>query len=175
MFRTDFRRTSSQIGKFADDFYQIYGPKIIKFKPRYFNFSVDFDRNNLRRRFWTRSFQKEFNIPMNWNWTDFYPEWTDPFQIRSSFLEKDLDPIKIQEKWSEFRIWNCCVQFLTMYGIHSIVWKSTQDSIEKYVTKDSKDLNSYQKFIALIEIVNKILLWDMWQKIQFDIEIWKQD
>ena len=43
------------------------------------------------------------------------------------------------------------------------------------MTKDSKDLNSYQKFIALIEIVNKILLWDMWQKIQFDIEIWKQD
>ena len=54
---------------------------------------------------------------MNWNWTDFYPEWTDPFQIRSSFLEKDLDPIKIQEKWSEFRIWNCCVQILTMYDI----------------------------------------------------------
>ena len=53
---------------------------------------------------------------MNWNWTDFYPEWTDPFQIRSSFLEKDLDPIKIQEKWSEFRIWNCCVQILTMYA-----------------------------------------------------------
>ena len=35
---------------------------------------------------------------MNWNWTDFYPELTDPFQIRSSFLEKDLDPIKIQKK-----------------------------------------------------------------------------
>ena len=59
---------------------------------------------------------------MNWNWTDFYPEWTDPFQIRSSFLEKDLDPIKIQEKWSEFRIWNCCVQFLPMYGLKYPSW-----------------------------------------------------
>ena len=56
-------------------------------------------------------------IPANWNWTDFSPEWTDPFQIRSSFLEKDLDPSKIQKKWSAIRIWNCCVQFLTMYDL----------------------------------------------------------
>ena len=55
-------------------------------------------------------------IPTNWNWTDFSPEWTDPFQIRSRFLEKDLDPIKIQKKWSAIRIGNCCVQFLTMYA-----------------------------------------------------------
>ena len=43
------------------------GPEVIKFKPGYFNFSADFDKNNLRRRFWTRSFQQEFNIPTNWN------------------------------------------------------------------------------------------------------------
>ena len=35
----------------------------------------------------------------------------DPFH----FLEKDLDPIKIQKKLSAIRIGNCCVQFLTMY------------------------------------------------------------
>ena len=37
-------------------------------------------------------------------------------------------------------------------------------------TRDSgQDLNSYQKFTALNETANKIPLWDMWQKIQFDI------
>ena len=39
-----------------------------------------------------------------------------PNEIHSSFLEKDLDPIKIQKTWSAIRIWNCCVQFLTMSG-----------------------------------------------------------
>ena len=71
-------------------------------------------------RFWKENpLRKSFLnfIPMNWNWTDFSPEWTDPFQIRSSFLKKDLDPTKIQEKWSAIRIGNCCVQFLTMYEL----------------------------------------------------------
>ena len=34
------------------------GPEVIKLKPGYFYFSADFDRNTLRRRFWTRSFKK---------------------------------------------------------------------------------------------------------------------
>ena len=53
--------------------------------------------------------------------------------------------------------------------IHSFVWKSTQDCIVRYVTEDLKDLNSYQKFIALNERANKTPLWDIWKKIQFDI------
>ena len=64
--------------------------------------------------FWGRNSQKRYisnELELNW----FFPKLPDPFQIRSSFLEKDLDPVKIQKKWSAIRIWNCCVQFLTMY------------------------------------------------------------
>ena len=57
-------------------------------------------------------------------------------------------------------IWHCDLKTRLEFflKIHSFVWKSTQDCIVRYVTKDLKDLNSYQKFIAWIEIVNKISL-----------------
>ena len=63
--------------------------------------------------------------------------------------------------------------------IRSFVWKSTQDCIVRYVTKDLKDLNSYQKFIALIEIVNKILYvtkdsiwhWDLKTRLEYSSKI----
>ena len=87
---------------------------------------------------------------MNRNWTDFYPEWTDPFQIRSSFLEKDLDPIKIQKTWSAIRIWNCCVQFLTMYARLSVM-KSSWDTgrSEKIYSTDLDIVKKYICFILL--------------------------
>ena len=62
------------------------------------------------------------------------------------------------------------IQFVHQFNIHSLEWKSTEGSIMRNATRDSgQDLNSYQKFTALNETANKIPLWDMWQKIQFDI------
>ena len=63
-----------------------------------------------------KKFTREKFVSLNWNWTDFSPEWTDPFQIRSSFLEKDLDPIKIQKKLECDPDRELLHQFLTMYA-----------------------------------------------------------
>ena len=48
-------------------------------------------------------------------WSDLFQILPDPFQIQSSFLEKDLDPTKIQKKWSAIRIGIFCDPILNMY------------------------------------------------------------
>ena len=87
------------------------------------------------------------------------------------------------------------IKFLSK--IHSFNWNSKQDSIVRYVTKDSiwhltlkgQDLNSYPYWNSYRSKIHtnppeintdkklwmNIPLWDMRQKIQFDIQILKQD
>ena len=72
-------------------------------------------KEGLMIQFWFIVVRISF-ISQERNWTDFSPEWTDPFQFRSIFLEMDCDPLQIRKMWSAFRNGNCCVQFLNMYA-----------------------------------------------------------
>ena len=48
------------------------------------------------------------------NWTDLSPEWTNPFQFRSIFLEMDCDPLQIRKMWSAFRNMSGTVAFSSL-------------------------------------------------------------
>ena len=93
--------------------------------------------------------------------------------LKSSFIEKRKQN-SIVRFLKKDPIWHLDLKTKLEFfkKIHSFKWKSKQDFIVRYATKASighLDLKGQHLNVAVNETANKIPLWDMWQKIQFDI------